>query len=80
MFAKTCSCPSISSLDLGANFLEDEQVLEIFGKMPHLNSLILKGNKVVSKTHNYRKRSFPFGNSHEYVFVCYIFLLNLFHV
>jgi len=47
---------SITNLDLGVNLLEDEAVLDMFTKMPNLGTLVLKGNKVVSDTRNYRRR------------------------
>lgn len=46
----------ITNLDLGVNLLEDEAILDLFVKMPKIGTLVLKGNKVVSETRNYRRR------------------------
>eukprot|EP00941_MAST-03F_sp_MAST-3F-sp1_P004701 g4701.t1 len=48
-------CPSISTLDLKNNKLEDSEVLDIIEQMPNLAVLYLKGNPVVGKTKFYRK-------------------------
>lgn len=49
-------CPSISSLDLSENKIDDERVVEeILAKMPNLGVLYFSGNEVCKKIKNYRK-------------------------
>lgn len=49
-------CPSISSLDISDNKIEDPDFLpEILEKMPNLAVLYLHGNEVANKIPHYRK-------------------------
>lgn len=49
-------CPSITTLDLQNNKIDDPACLEeIFMNMPNLKVLYLQGNEVTSKIKNYRK-------------------------
>ena len=49
-------CPTIASLDLQNNYIDDPAVLEeIFCKMPNLKVLYLQNNPVTKKITNYRK-------------------------
>lgn len=50
-------CPSIHTLDVMANYLEDEAILpEVFSKMADLSVLECKENNFSSKIVNFRKR------------------------
>lgn len=49
-------CPSVSTLDLQSNRIEDERVLpEVLMKMQNLKVLYLQNNPVCKKIKNYRK-------------------------
>eukprot|EP00210_Caulerpa_lentillifera_P004704 g4488.t1 len=50
------SCTSLVSLDLQNNKLADEEILDVLESLPNLRCVYLKGNDVVSKIRNYRKR------------------------
>ena len=49
-------CANLHTVDLQNNKLEDPEVLEVFASLPDLRCLYLKGNPVVSKISNYRKK------------------------
>jgi len=49
-------CQSITNLDVSANHIDDESVLEVFALMKELTQLYLHGNDVVKTTRHYRKR------------------------
>ena len=50
-------CPTISTLDVQSNMLEDPRILdEVLVKLPNLRALYLQGNPVVKKIRHYRKR------------------------
>lgn len=46
--------PTLQTIDLQNNQLDDPRVLDVFEKVPGLKCLYLKGNPVVSKISNYR--------------------------
>ncbi|KAK9840396.1 hypothetical protein WJX74_009218 [Apatococcus lobatus] len=49
-------CANLHTVDLQNNKLEDPEILEVFASLPDLRCLYLKGNPVVSKISNYRKK------------------------
>ena len=50
-----CTCPSLETLDLHSNKIEDPSVLTVLASLPALRGLHLQGNPVVRKIKNYRK-------------------------
>jgi len=48
-------CPSISSLELNKNKIEDPKVIDILATMPNLKVLKLDGNPITRKMKSYRK-------------------------
>ncbi len=49
-------CPSITTLDVQQNQIDDPAVLDILVQMPNLRALYLLGNPVTKKIKHYRKR------------------------
>lgn len=47
--------PSVVTLDIQFNKLDDEKVIDIISQMPNLRVLYLQGNPVISKIPHYRK-------------------------
>lgn len=47
--------PTLQTLDIQSNKIDDAQVLDIFSRMPDLRVLYLMGNPVVKKIPHYRK-------------------------
>ncbi|CAM9113563.1 unnamed protein product, partial [Discosporangium mesarthrocarpum] len=48
-------CPSLQTLDLQHNRIDDPQVVEVVAAMPDLRVLYLQGNPVIKKIQHYRK-------------------------
>jgi len=55
--AALTSCPTISSLDLQDNKIEDVEILEVLEGMPALAVLYMQGNPCVKKIRFYRKQT-----------------------
>jgi len=48
-------CPSLINVDLGANKLDDPEIIEVFKALPNLTALSIAGNPTVSNTRHFRK-------------------------
>lgn len=52
--AALLDCPSLQTVDLQNNKIEDPSIVDVFAMMPNLKCLYLKGNPAVSKIKQYR--------------------------
>ena len=48
-------CPSLQTLDIQSNTIEDDGIVDILAAMPDLRVVYLMGNPVVNKIRHYRK-------------------------